>query len=215
MTSKAREYIEKCKRLYRSPIEVLADVDARYGADAEVKMSYKEAHDIYDESIRWASWNDLPMQDYWALHCGCDYYWDEEDPGFIVKKVIEALREMADHLKRGQQLGLSLLEQRVVDTLRQWVPHEYEADYVACAREVSQVIVRLLPPEDEERTKDGFTSYYYKVMDEVERIAAEHGVEFEQTEYNLSLGYFREWLSNEYGIIYDDVCDREEDEDDL
>ena len=215
MTSKAREYIEKCKRLYRSPIEVLADVDARYGADAEVKMSYEEAHDIYCDAISWAISNDLPMQDYWAQHCGYSYYWDEENPRFIVKKVIEALREMADHLKRGQQIGLSLLEQQVVDTLRQWVPHKYEADYVACAREVSQVIVRLLPPEDEERTGDGYNRYFRKVMAEMERIASKHGVEVDSSEYNLTLGYFHEWLSNEYGIIFDDAWDREEDEDDL
>lgn len=210
MASKAREYIEKQRRLFRSPVEVQKDIDARYGADAEQKMSFKEARDVYDEAICWASWHDLAMQDYWALHCGHNFKWDEDNPKPIVKSVLDALREMADHLQHGHQLGLSGLEQRVLDTLWGWVPHDYQDNYVACSRDVSEAIVRLLPTETEERSGSGYQSYYDSVIREVKLLAEKYDVDFDTSEYNLTIGYFYEWLSEEYGIIFDDAWDRED-----
>ena len=203
--SKAREYIERQRRLFRSPVELWDEVEARYGAEAEQKMGYQEAYGIYDEALGWAINHDIAMQDYWAEQCGYSDLWDEEAPKPIIKKVVEALKEMSDHLKRGRDLELSDLEQQVIDTLWGWVPHDYPENYVACAREVSQAIVRLLPPEREEKTEDEYIAYYNKVIAEVKQLAQKHDVDFDTSDYNLSAGYFYEWLSNEYGIIFDDA----------
>lgn len=209
MASKAKDYIEKQRQLHRSPVVLQQDIDARYGADAEQKMSFQEAHDIYDEAIGWSMWHDIAMQDYWAEQCGFGHQWDEADPKPIIRKVLETLKTTAVHLAHGQELGLSDMEQQVVDTLWGWVPHDYQDNYVACAREVSEVIVRLLPPETEERSDVGYVAYYHKVMAEVKQLAAKYDVEFDTSDYNLTVGYFYEWMSGEYGMIFDDAWDRD------
>lgn len=202
MASKEREYINKHRQLFKSPVELQKEVDARYGADAEQKMSDKEAHDVYSEAIRWASWNDIAMQDYWAEECGSGIHrWDENNPKPYVKKVLATLKTMAEHMIHGQQLGLSDLEQRVVDTLWGWVPHNYQDNYVACAREVSKAIIRLLPPDSEEKSKEGYKAFYRQVINEVKRLAAQYDVDFDTSEYNLTIGYFYEWMSIEYGLV--------------
>ena len=209
MASKAREYVEKMRWQFRSPVAQQKDIDARYGADAEQKMGFQEAHDIYNEAIGWSMWNDIAMQDYWAERCGFANQWDEADPKPIIREVLATLKTTADHLAHGHELGLSDLEQRVVDTLWGWVPHDYHDNYVACAREVSEAIVRLLPPETEVRSKDGYVAYYQQVMAEVKQLAAKYDVDFDTSDYNLSVGYFYEWMSNEYGMTFDDALDSE------
>lgn len=209
MASKARNYIKKQRQLFRSPFELQKDVDTRYGTDAEMKMSFQEAHDVYDEALGWAMWHDIAMQDYWAEQCGYAFQWDENDPKPIIRKVLATLKTMADHLQHGQELGLSEMEQQVVDTLWGWVPHNYQDNYVSCAREVSEAIVSLLPPEAEDRNEDRYIAYYHKVIDEVKRLAEKHDVDFDTSDYNLSTGYFYEWLSSEYGMVFDDAWDRE------
>jgi hypothetical protein len=47
------------------------------------------------------------------------------------------------------------------------------------------------------------------VIAEVKQLAQKHDVDFDTSDYNLSAGYFYEWLSDEYGIIFDDAGDRE------
>lgn len=218
MASKEREYFDRQRRQFRSPVELQKVVDARYGADAALKMGYREAHDIYDESIKWSSRNDMPMQDFWAYSCRDVYLFDETDPGPVVQQVVEALKAMSEHLSHGQELGLSALEQRVVDTLWGWVPHDYEEDYVACAREVSEAIERLLPPDSAERTEEGYGAYYRDVIAEVRRLAAKHDVEFDSAssdkdsgswEYNIKAGYLYDWLKGEYGLVEDADWDSE------
>ena len=211
MASREREYIDKGRKRFKSPIELQKEVDARYGADAEQKMSYREARDVYQEAILWSSWNDIAMQDHWAEECESGIHrWDEDNPKPYVKKVLSTLKTTAEHLIHGQQLGLSDLEQRVVDTLWGWVPHNYQDNYVACAREVSKEIIRLLPPDSEEKSKEGYEAYYLQVINEVKRLAAQYDVDFDTSEYNLTIGYFYEWMSNEYGLVSKDILDEED-----
>ena len=209
MASKEREYIERQRQMYRSPLELQKDIDARYGADAEQKMDFKEVHEVFNEAMGWAMSHDIAMRDYWAEQCGYAFQWDENDPKPIIKKVVASLKVMAKHLAHGLELGLSDMEQQVIDTLWGWVPHDYQNNYVICAREVSEVIVRLLPPESEERSEDGYIAYYNQVMAEVKMLAAKYDVDFDMSDYNLSAGYFYDWMSDEYGMIFDDAWDRE------
>ena len=163
---------------------------------------------IYNEALGWACWNDIAVQDYLAEACGIHLVDSSNQQEYIncVKLAIEA---MANHLRRGQELGLNNMEQQVVDTLWGWVPHNYRDGYVDCAREVSEAIKRLLPPEDSKKSEDGYIDYYNNVMKEVKRLAEKHNVDFDTSDYNLSAGYFYEWLSEEYGMIFDDAWDRE------
>ena len=47
-------------------------------------------------------------------------------------------------------------------------------------------------------------------MKEVKLLAKKFNVDFDTSDYNLSAGYFYEWLSEEYGMIFDDAWDRED-----
>ena len=115
MPSKEREYIEKMRRAYRSPILLKEAAEARWGTDAEKKMSFDEARQLYDEAHCWSTWNNIAMQDYLAQECGYSSYdFNEDNPRPYVKKVLEAVGVMANHLEAGQKLGLSELEQREI-----------------------------------------------------------------------------------------------------
>ena len=221
---KMRQYIDKMKQQYRSPIELWKEVEVRWGTitippssgkdlnlwlqiDSE-EDDYTAAKRIYNEAIYWASWNDMAVQDYLAESCGVHRVKSDNHQEYVncVKLAIE---EMANHLKKGQDLGLSELEQRVVDTLWGWVPHNYWENYVNCAREVSETIVHLLPPETEERSEEGYRVYLDAVITEVKKLAEKHDVEFDTTKYNLTTGYLCEWLATEYGLVFDDTWDEE------
>jgi|GEM_PF-6255482 len=210
MPSKEREYIDRMKRECISPIEIQREIIARYGTNVDEKMSFDEANDIYYKVLQWALWHNIAVQDYMAFGCGkhidnCD----EHNPQPFVSKVIETVDIVANHLTRGKELGLNDLEQQVIDTLWSWIPHNYQENYVACTREVSKVIKRLLPQETEPRTEEGYYDYCGFVIDEIKQISQRYDVEFDSSDESLTVGYFQEWLSEEYGLILDDAWDRE------
>lgn len=210
-----RAHIAQMRQAYRSPIELTEAAEALWRRSqvahsaaeaaraghptAEEEAVLMEAQALFHEAVDWAEWNNVAVQDYLAGKCGMAGV-DYEDARVLCTALREALGEMAAHLLKGRELGLSALEQRVVDTLWSWVPHDYWENYVACAREVAAAILRLLPEESAERTTEGFMTYRNAVLAEVKRLAAAHDVEFETEAYNLSLGYFCDWLAQEYGI---------------
>lgn len=194
MASKERKYIEARRQSFRSPIALCEAAEQLAENDAD------EAYYLYSEAISWASWNDMAVQDYVASTSGIHQVSRDDAPRFV-GCVRQALKAMSDHLKRGLELGLSGLEQRVVDTLWGWVPHDYPDSYVACAREVSEAIVRLLPPEEIPRTDEGYKVYLRLVIAEVKRLATKHNVEFDTTNWDLPYGYFCDWLKQEYGLL--------------
>lgn len=225
MASKEREYIDKMRRQFRSPIELWKEIEARWGAisipplsgkDLEIWLKIDKSEDdytaakrIYDEARAWACWNDIAMQDYLAEACGTPHVKNDNRQDFIIWVRI-AIQAMADHLKRGKELSLNELEQRVIDTLWGWVPHNYQDNYVDCAREVSKAIKQLLPSEDSPRSENDYITFYNNVMKKVKLLAKKFNVDFDTSDYNLSAGYFYEWLSEEYGMIFDDAWDRED-----
>lgn len=196
----AKAHIAQKRQEYRSPIELKEVAEALWRRSQAEEAVLTEAHALFHEAVSWAQWNDLAVQDYLAGKCGQTSV-DYEDARVFCTALREALGEMAAHLLKGRELGLSALEQRVVDTLWSWVPHDYSENYVACAREAAAAIVRLLPAESAERTVEGFMTYRNAVLAEVKRLATAHDVDFETEKYNLSLGYFCDWLAQEYGIL--------------
>lgn len=218
----SKAHIAQMRQEFRSPIELKEVAETlwrrsqvTYSAaeaahlehmTAEEEAVLTEALELFHEAVSWAQWNDVAVQDYLAGKCGMSSV-DYEDARVFCAALREALGEMAAHLLRGRELGLSALEQRVVDTLWSWVPHDYLENYVACAREVAAAIERLLPAESAKPTADGFMAYRNAVLAEVKRLAATHDVEFETEKYNLSLGYFCDWLAQEYGILSSDAWD--------
>ena len=187
----------------RSPLEQLADLEARYGSDVAQKLDCNEAFNLYYEGKDWASDNDAAMVDYWKEQFGNHFDWVGKESEAFIEVLLKTLGTMAEHLKRGQALGLSATEQAVVDSLYSWLPHDYEDNYVACAREVNGLMTSLLPPESEGRTQYGFLVYYVKVMEEAKKLAAKHEVDFDTSDYSLSICYLYELMTRVYGIEID------------
>ena len=190
-----RQYIDEERQRYRSPMELPAQV-----------ASFEEARALFKEGIKWAMWNNMAVQDYLASEC----HTVRDDELAFVRKLTDALKEVSEHLRRGSELGLTTLQQRVLDSLWGWVPHPYNENEVACARAVSEAILRLVPGPEVERTEESYGEYLWVVIPEIKRLADAYDMEFDTTAYNLSLGYFEEWLSQEFGLVdlpYDDDDD--------
>jgi len=197
---KGKDYIEEMRKKFLSPSECLDKLLEKYGDDAEEKITLEDAHDVFKQSIEWGAWNDMPMQDFWADMMEYEINFGERDHDSIGERLLDSLDMMIEHLERGEALGLSPLEQRVVDTLYSWVPHRYDENYVECARELSRVILNLLPPEDVPRTLEGYRTYLIQLEREVNRLTNKYEVDYIDSEYNLSTWYFIEWLRLEYGF---------------
>ena len=186
----------------RSATELLKAIEAEYGDEAVKKISFDEANQLLYDALLWAHQNDLPMQDYYAENCDRmrDDYRYEEDCSPFVQCLIDALKEMDDHLKQGQALGLTPMEQTTLDILWSWVPHNYPDNYVACAREVAQLIENALPPSIvEPRSKEAFKIHFSQLLKETKLLAEKYDVDFVTDRYNLTLGYLYDWMQTMYG----------------
>lgn len=149
------------------------------------------------------------VQDYYAESSATD----EIDPQEIDKadaftnQVIEALTEMRRHAERGRQLGLNDEQMRVVDLLWSWVPHDYQEDYVATAKEVIEVVDRALPAKTVIRSRKGFKVFYAQLIPQLVQVIEKHDVPVDLTDrYNLTMGYMQDWLYSKYlgGIVLDE-----------
>ena len=208
LTYVRRLYIQWNRFRFKSPVKLKKEVDAKYGTSAVEKMSLEEANSIYHEVISWASWNDMTVQDHMAMNLGTTFEdADEQHPTKYIGKLMELLGESADHLQRGRELGLTALEQRVVDTLWGWVPHNYQDNYVACAQAVGKVITERIPRQGIDTSIEGARAYITNIIEAVKALAAEYDVDFDTTKYNLTTGYFLEWLNEEYGWVNDDYLE--------
>lgn len=149
------------------------------------------------------------VQDYYAESSATN----EIDPQEIDKadaftnQVIEALTEMRRHAERGRQLGLNDEQMRVVDLLWSWVPHDYQEDYVATAKEVIEVVDRALPAKTVIRSRKGFKVFYAQLIPQLVQVIEKHDVPVDLTDrYNLTMGYMQDWLYSKYlgGIVLDE-----------
>ncbi len=192
----------------KSPAELLQEIAGKYGDDAVSKMPPTEAQEMLNQAIEWSSEHDLPCQDYLAIHCRDISNWYEgNDSASAISLLIEGLTEMANHLQRGAELKLSELEQRTIDTLWSWVPHDYPESYVACARKLAKKITALKPKKTEVRSEKGYDIYFNKVINELEKLTKTYGIDEDiaaaggDYTVNLTIGYFHEWLQGEYGTF--------------
>ena len=169
----------------------------------EKYRDFKEIHDAYNEAADWASEHGSVMVDYFNKEWGGLSFWLEKGVKPF-KEWWEATRKkMEDHLLRGQELGLNETEQIIIDSLYGWIPHDYEDNYVTCAREVTKVLLRYLPEEPEESTVLEFLDYFHKVIPKVEKLAAKHDVDFDTSDYSLTLGYLWEWMMDIFDLEID------------
>ena len=200
MASEVNDVIEDYMVEHKSPIELQKEVEDIYGADAEEIMSIDEARKVYLEIHGWTSDHNIVMQDYLVKQCGITYQWNKDDPKPIVKKVLATLKTMAEHLAYGQELGLNEAEQIIIDSLYSQVPHNYEANYLVCANQFYGEILRMMPPDSEDRTFISFFDFFSKFIKKATKLAAKNDVDFDTSDYSLTMGYLFELLRYEYDV---------------
>ena len=149
------------------------------------------------------------VQDYFAENCstGDIDTQDIDNADKFINDAIEVLTEMKQHAERGRQLGLSDEQMRVVDLLWSWVPHDYQEDYVATAKEVIEVVDRALPAKTVIRSRKGFKMFYDQLIPQLLQVIEKHDVPVDLTDrYNLTMGYMEDWLYSKYsgGIVLDE-----------
>ena len=186
----------------KSAAELLQEIEAKYGKEAETRMTYEEAKLAHDQAIEWGSSHDLPVQDFIAENCFYDIKHTEDgeiEEASYVAKLLESLRAVDGHLRRGKELGLSEQEQTVIDSLFGGVPHGYLDNYVACARELSAFITKTLPPPGS-RDREAFIKFFKSVRAETLSLAKKHDVYISTDGYSLSLGYLEVWLKDFFDL---------------
>ena len=142
------------------------------------------------------------VQDYYAENCSTDTDENLKQPEMCdkyINDVLHCIETVKDHQQRGRELGLSDDEMRVVDALWGWMPHDYDEDYVAAAREICQAADESLPAPTVIRSRNGFIIYKKPVMKQLEAIAKKHDVDIDLTDkYNITMGYLTDWLWRKY-----------------
>ncbi len=150
------------------------------------------------------------VQDYYAEHCRTDFLdiQKTEQCEEFIKQVLDSIDTVSAHQQRGRELGLNDEEMRVVDALWGWMPHDYQQEYVAAAREICQAVEASLPAPTAIRSRKGFAVYKKPVLEQMEAIAKKNDLDVDLTDkYNITLGYLSEWLFKKYmgdQLTYDD-----------
>jgi hypothetical protein len=149
------------------------------------------------------------VQDYFAENCstGDIDTQDIDNADKFINDAIGVITEMRRHAERGRQLGLNDEQMRVVDLLWSWVPHDYQEDYVATAKEVIEVVDRALPAKTVIRSRKGFKMFYDQLIPQLVQVIEKHDVPVDLTDrYNLTMGYMEDWLYSKYlgGIVLDE-----------
>ncbi len=140
-------------------------------------------------------------QDYYAEHCPSNEFHtaDPEEATQAVQMLLDGLREMRSHREQGRQLGLSAEQERVVDLLWSWVPHDYPDEYVAAAKEMVEAAEREMPGKTMIRSRQGFLDYKKQLMPKLEAIVRKYDLPVDLSDrYNLTMGYMNEWLYGKY-----------------
>ncbi len=155
---------------------------------------------LSEETTLATLWNQA-IQDYYAENCwNRSVNWsDVTECDNFTKQAWESMQTVDEHCRKGREKGLNLEQQRVVDALWSWVPHDFDDDVVATAREICQQAQALLPPTEAPRTEEGLRVYINKVKTEIVRIAESNDVYVDSEDpYGLTMGYLRYWLDEKY-----------------
>jgi len=155
-----------------------------------LEREYKRVIDCFDA-----------VQDYYAENCTSNRIdtEDEAECESFISSVLACINTVVEHQQRGRALGLNDDEMRVVDALWGWMPHDYDEDYVAAAKEVCQAVEASLPSPTVIRSRNGFTLYKEPVIKQLQEIVNRHDLNIDLTDhYNITIGYLSEWLFKKY-----------------
>lgn len=164
------------------------------------RVGARVARKLVSEAIYEAHFIDTALSDYYVDECDRNEpHWnDEAECNNYIIQVLRTVETVKSHLAKGRELGLNDDEIGVVDSLWSYVPHNYQANYVAAAREIVETDKRMFP-----QMKD-IASYWPKLRAEILLIAEKHDVDLELDDpFSLPMGYLNDWINTKHNILQD------------
>ena len=157
---------------------------------------------VLDAELDKAMLNNQAVQDYYAEHVfgtHSDNWQLVDDCEKFIQRAMEGMAEIARHYEEARKWGLEGEAVQVMDMVYGWVPHVFEEEVVATAREILEAANRLLPDELTLRHDAGARAYINNVLKEAQQIAEKHDVDLDINDgYSLTIGYMSTWLDRKY-----------------
>ena len=164
------------------------------------RVGARVSRKLVSEAIYEAHFIDSALSEYYVDECDRNepQWSDEAECDIYINKVLITVEMVKSHLAKGRELGLNDDEIGVVDSLWSYVPHNYQANYVAAAREIVQTDRRMF------RQMQDMESYQSEFRAEILAIAEKHDVDLELDDpYSLPMGYLKDWINTKHNIIQD------------
>ena len=157
---------------------------------------------VLDEELDKAMRDNQAVQDYYAerVYGYGSYNWQQVDVcEQFIQRAMKGMGEIARHYEEARQWGLEGEAVQVLDLLYGWVPHLFEEEMIATAREILDAANRLLPDELTLRNDSSARAYINLIFKEAQQIAAKYEVDLDINDgYSLTIGYMNTWLERKY-----------------
>ena len=157
---------------------------------------------VLDAELDKAVRDNQAVQDYYAEHVygtHSDNWQLVDDCEKFIQRAIEGMGVVAHHYEEARKWGLEGEAVQVNDMVYGWVPHVFEEEVVATAREILEAANRLLPDELTLRNDAGARAYIKNVFKEAQQIAEKYDVDLDIHDgYSLTIGYMETWLERKY-----------------
>ena len=140
-----------------------------------------------------------------------DYIWEKlhdiktdcanvDDCNFYINTLIYTIDKINEHIKEGKELGLSIEEVGLIDSLWGEMTHHYNKDYLAATKEIWQ---KIKPVRDNfydgRKDYDDCQLFVNDMLKVALPIAEKHNLDMElDDEHSLPLSYLKYWLDSIY-----------------
>ena len=157
---------------------------------------------VMDAELNKAVRDNQAVQDYYAEHVfgvHSNNWQMVDDCEAFIERAMNGMGVVAHHYEEARKWGLEGEAVQVLDLLYGWVPHVFEEEAVATAREILDAANRLLPDELTLRNDTGARAYISNVFKEAQQIAEKYDVDLDINDgYSLTIGYMDTWLDRKY-----------------
>ncbi len=195
----------------RSIQEIVDVIESSVSSNGEI--NYRRFCDQWAEAICWCIKNNPALQDFIAegtlRFSACDYMKkhyptpntvEEEDRYYEQANCqvrLHMLRRGARHLRKGAEQGLTVMEQMIIDVMIIDCFDDAEERYVACAKELADVIKERLN-EKVRHTKKNMILAIDHIFEKLEELSDKYEVWYDNKSNSLTKGYLGEWFCHKY-----------------
>ncbi len=131
-----------------------------------------------------------------------------EEVEAYIPQIFATADEVEQHLQKGQDMGLTLQEIGLLDSLYGYAPNDYPEPYLAAAREIWKAVAPHEPKEGQQKSAAEGKHFAIMMRDSyVLPIVKKYDLELDQFDLRPDpVGYIHSWLLRFYqgGDIYED-----------